>query len=395
MKKLLKIAMANNYITPYRVPLYTAMAHYPDWDFRLFVSIPMEFFRNWEVRSNHPFAVRQSFCLSYKQKANDPVRKNIQGDRHIHFPIGLFWDLLGFRPDVVITVEMGARSLLAALYARLTGTPLILWQYVTPHSERDIGRVRRLLRKILTWFPDAYLGMGTEARQYLESLGIPSDLIFDAPNAVDMAQYRTEISEQDLKELRSNLGITGSCFLYVGRLIHKKGVEQLLKAWQDFRRGRKDRLTLLMVGEGWQKNEFMALTSELGLDDVVFAGFRKPEDLPGIYQAADVFVFPTLDDPWGLVANEALASGLPVLSSIYAGCTADLIVEGKNGWVINPLDHQDLVRGLEKAWSARTEWRAMGAEGRKMVAAVNIERMADGFRRAVEYTLAARKGAGR
>ena len=387
---MLKVAMANNYITPYRVPFYSALARYPDWDFLLYISVQMEFDRDWEVRTDNPFAVQKSLCLSYKQKAKHLEEKDVQEDRHIHFPIGLLWDLFRFRPDVVITVEMGARSLFAAFYAWLTGTPLIMWQYGTPHSERDIGRARRLLRKILTRFPDAYMGMGVETRRYLESLDIRSDLIFDAPNAVDMNPYTGVFSNQELRETRSSLGVEGTCFLYAGRLIHKKGVEQLLKAWQEFRKGKTDRFTLLMVGEGRQKKEFAALARELGLDDVVFAGFRKPEELPCIYQAADVFVFPTMDDTWGLVVNEALASGLPVLSSRYAGCTADLIVDGKNGWVIDPMDHHDLVQGLERAWSARSEWKAMGEEGRKIVAAITVERMAHGFRQAVEYATAGR-----
>ena len=387
MTKKLKVALANNFITPYRVPLYTELARYPDWDFLLFISVHMEFDRNWEVRTSHSFEFRKNFCLSYRQKAKHRNENEIQEDRHIHFPIGLLRDLFQFRPDVVITVEMGARSLLAAAYAWMTGTPLVLWHYGTPHSERDIGRARQLLRKILAGFPNAYLGMGLETRQYLTSLGIRSDLIFDAPNAVDMAPYQVAPTEGELQETRTSLGIEGRCFLYVGRLIHKKGVEQLLAAWQDFRRGRAEPATLILVGDGRQKSEFMALAGKLELDDVVFTGFKKPEDLPAIYRAADVFIFPTLDDVWGLVVNEALASGLPVLSSKYAGCTADLIVDGENGWVIDPMDHHDFVRGLKTAWSARGQWQAMGEQGREMVAAVNIERMASGFRQAVQYVL--------
>jgi glycosyltransferase involved in cell wall biosynthesis len=111
--------------------------------------------------------------------------------------------------------------------------------------------------------------------------------------------------------------------LYVGQFIARKGVQLFLRAAARLQKQGLE-FSLLLVGSGRDKPTTEKLVQELGLKNVHFQPSQRPAEMPGIYRSADVLVFPTLEDPWGLVANEAIISGLPVLCSTYAGCAQEL-----------------------------------------------------------------------
>lgn len=381
----LKVAFANNYITPYRIPLYETLAAFPLWDLMVYVSTDMEFDRQWELRHDWLFKSRRNFNLSYKRRVihTSPIR--YEDVRQVHLPIGLLYDLWRFEPDMVISAEMGMRSLLAALYCAVFRKPLILWYYQTQWTEKNIDWKKRIIRQVLVRSARAFVGMGTEARLYLQGLGAEPSKIFDAPNSMDLSLFQFRSSETERLRTRQELGVRGLTYLFSGRMIPTKGGSLLLKAWEVFSRSRAGEATLLMVGGGVEEASLREQVARMGLKDVVFAGFFQTEELPRIYAAADVFVFTTLEDVWGLVVNESLAMGLPVICSRYAGCAGDLIEEGKNGWLVDPLDHEDLVLKLQKAWEAREQIPAMSLDAGRSIAGVTIERMAEGFRAAVEY----------
>jgi glycosyltransferase involved in cell wall biosynthesis len=235
--------------------------------------------------------------------------------------------------------------------------------------------------------PYAFIGMGREARLYLESLGVSEQKIFDAKNGVDLSRWVRNMTPEERMSIRHRMGITGICYVYVGRLIPLKGINYLLNSWDLFCKQECVEATLLLVGDGEQKETLMQQVRKLGLSNVKFVGFVQPKSLPTIYQAADVFVFPTLQDAWSTVVGEALASGLPVISSKYDGATPDLIVEGENGWIADPLDVEDLSRKLLMAWEARDRKEEMGKVARKLISSVDISHMVNGFRKAIAAVL--------
>ena len=104
--------------------------------------------------------------------------------------------------------------------------------------------------------------------------------------------------------------------------------------------------SLHIVGDGERRESLQKLRERLGLDHVRFHGTFSPGQMPGVYESMDALVFPSLEDVWGLVVNEALWSGLPVLGSTYAGCSRELLPPEN---VFDPRDHEDLVDGLGRA----------------------------------------------
>ena len=380
----MRIALATNFVAPYRQPLFAALAATPDWDLTVFCSCETEFDRRWAAPGALPFACRRSFNLSYRRRTQQANGTGVPDERTVHLPLGLLGDLLRQRPEVVIADEFGARSAIAALYTRLTRRPLLIWFYGTPHTERDLPPARLRLRRALCRRARAFIGMGSEARRYLRSLGIADERIFDAPNA---AGHLGEARTENRAAVRAEFGVVGLCYLAAGRLVPFKGHAGLVAAWDAFCRRRSPLATLLLAGDGGERRALERQVREAGLRNVRFAGHIEPPELAGIYAAADVFVFPTLGDPWGLVVNEALQAGLPVVCSRYAGSAPDLIRDGRNGWIVDPLAAADLARGLEAAWDARDQLEPMRAEARASAARLTIARMAAGFRNAVESSL--------
>jgi glycosyltransferase involved in cell wall biosynthesis len=133
--------------------------------------------------------------------------------------------------------------------------------------------------------------------------------------------------------------------LCVGQLIHRKGVDLLLDAVARVQ-AEGLRFSLLVVGSGPEKSRLEQKAKELSLCNVHFHDPEPPEGMPAVYRSADVLVFPTREDVWGLVANEALWSGLPALVSVYAGCAKELVPPDST---FDPHDPADFAAKLRRA----------------------------------------------
>jgi glycosyltransferase involved in cell wall biosynthesis len=152
--------------------------------------------------------------------------------------------------------------------------------------------------------------------EYLLTLGIPRERILQIQNAVDKKLFLCSVQPQFQIKVRPVL-------LYVGQLIARKGVEALLKVATMLQREGYE-FSLLLVGNGHDKEALRHLAADLELQNVYFRPPLPPEKMPSVYRSGDILVFPTLEDVWGLVANEAVLSGLTVLCSKYAGCAQEL-----------------------------------------------------------------------
>jgi glycosyltransferase involved in cell wall biosynthesis len=128
--------------------------------------------------------------------------------------------------------------------------------------------------------------------------------------------------------------------LHVGQLIKRKGVLQVLKALECIK---DSEIGLLIVGSGQEENSLMDFCREKKLNNIFFEGFHQQDELVKYYALSDIFILSSFEEVWGLVVNEALASGLYVLSSKYAGASYDLIKEGWNGEIFDPDNLEEIV----------------------------------------------------
>jgi len=195
---------------------------------------------------------------------------------------------------------------------------------------------------------DAFVVPGKSARQYLEQFEVPPAKIFVAPNAVDMALFSAVRSPAQPPPMRlgSQLALPDKYFLFVGRLVRSKGVLDLLEAYALLAPELREQFSLVFAGDGPMRSELESRARNIYPGSVRLAGFVHREELPIYYSLAECFVFPTHTDPWGLVVNEAMAGGLPVICTRVAGCAADLVRE--NGRLVPVGDLIELASAMEE-----------------------------------------------
>jgi glycosyltransferase involved in cell wall biosynthesis len=382
-RRPLRVALLTNENTPYRVPLYRELASTPSWDFRVYTCIDREHDRLWKIADTNGFITKKSFSLAYKRKlkTEGPVQK-----QQVHVPVGIVSDMLKFRPDVVFSNEFGVRTLLASITSKLVGHRLIVYSESTLHTEKDASRRQHAIRRFLSQCPDAYICNGVKAREFLEHFSVKPHDIFEVGQALDVDTFQHIFSDEDRQKLRSKFNVRGVCFLYVGHVNERKGVLELIKAWKSFSNRIGGDCTLLMAGEGTSRAAVEAYIHEQKIENAQLLGFVQRSELARIYGASDAFVFPTLSDCFSLAFEEAMAASLPVIGSIYGG-ESELVVEGENGWVCDPLNHDDLVAKLTTAYEAAPRLREMGQKARTAVEEMSIEKVAQRMRKVVEHVL--------
>jgi len=154
--------------------------------------------------------------------------------------------------------------------------------------------------------------------------------------------------------------------LTVGRLIPLKGFQELIQSWAMFSQKYPGN-SLVIVGTGSEESKLKYLSRSLDLNNIYFEGAVDYDNIAQYYAAADVFIMPTLEDNWSLVVPEAMACGLPILCSIYNGCYPELVDEGENGWVFDPLDHENTMRQLLLCVENKEKLSMMGQKSLQIV----------------------------
>ena len=260
-------------------------------------------------------------------------------EQYLHVNPGYLWHLLRFNPAVVISNEMGIRTLMALIYGSIFRKPVWVWWGGTIHTEaKKSGRIKQLLRRCFARWAKHWISYGQSSTEYLLSLGIPEQRILELQNTTDERPFLASTSAKFNIHPRPVL-------LYVGQFIARKGVDYLLQAAAALQ-GQGLTFSLLLVGGGRDKHRAQTLAQGLGLKDVHFQFPCSPQEMPSVYRSADVLIFPTLEDPWGLVASEAVLSGIPVLCSKYAGCAEELFAPES---IFDPENPAEFVAKLRQA----------------------------------------------
>lgn len=350
---------------PYRLPLYEAIGERVS-ELVVLVSTDVEENRSWlPVRGR--LDVRPQRTLTFRRPWRHP--SGFADATYVHLPIDTVAQLRRLRPDVVISAELGIRSLLSALYCGPRGAPpLVLWATLSERTEQGRGRLRHVLRRRLLRRADAVVVNGASGERYVRSFGVAAERIYRVPYVAALPPHDPGApSPGPLRRL-----------LYVGQLTERKnllGVLPQLTAWA--RDNPETPLELTVVGSGPLAHE-LAGCLPTGRLSVSVVGERAPDELPSFLQAADALLFPTLADEWGLVVNEALAAGVPVLGSVHSQAVEELVTEGLTGWTFDPEDDRSTRAALDRALSTTpAELAGLRERARERVASLTPERAAD------------------
>lgn len=284
------------------------------------------------------------------------------------------------QPDVVVP---GGWSHVEALtmirWARANRRRVVMMSESTAHDYARSG-FREAIKHRLVRLADAALVGGAPQQRYITALGVLRERVFLGYNAVDNAWFERGATEARANPaLRAELGLPKAYFLASGRFIAKKNLDRLVRAYAIYRAGAgDDAWDLVLLGDGELRAELEALVAQLGLGGRVhFPGFRQYDELPQVLAFAGVFVHVSLSEQWGLVVNEALAAGLPVIVSRQCGCAEDLVEDGVNGWTVDAHSQADIAARLAAVTQA--DRAAMAAAGQQIVARYGPARFAQGL----------------
>lgn len=284
-------------------------------------------------------------------------------------------------PDVVVIC--GYRELpmsAAAFWARFKRRKCILMFETTEFDRPRTRWLETLKRGFLHHFVHGAFCGGKSHRRYLVALGMAENRIWEKYDVVDNDYFSSATAKilASAAEAREALALPSNYFLYVGRFAPEKNLFRLLQAYRAYRDANPDGWRLVLVGDGPQRQQLADVASGLVLTDLVWPGFKQIGELPPYYALASAFILPSAVEPWGLVTNEAMACGLPVLVSNRCGCAADLLVQGHNGYSFDPYDVNQITLSMLKVSSLdEGTRRRMGNSSRLVISAYSTRDWAE------------------
>jgi glycosyltransferase involved in cell wall biosynthesis len=338
--KKMKLALLTNMIAPYRLPLFSVLAD--QYDLLLLHGGKEANRDSWTGLEEALPNARVERAWGWQIRHEKKIKDKIFDEQFIHVTPGIISHLFRFRPDAVISSEMGFRSMIALAYGTVFRKPVWIWQEGTVHSERNIGLLRKAFRKPLALWADRWVTSGKASTEYLVRLGVSRERIMESQMGVDEEQFKADAEPAWSIEPRPVV-------LYTGQFIERKGIGLLLDAAASLQQFGSE-FSLLLVGSGRDRQALECRTRALGLRNVHFRPAQTPDRMASVYRSADLLVFPTLEDVWGVVANEAILSGIPVLCSKYAGCAPDLFAPEN---IFSPEDLNEFTQKLGAGVSGR------------------------------------------
>jgi len=299
--------------------------------------------------------------------------------------------LIDIKPEVVAIPGWSSPAALVALqWCCETNTPAILMSDSTERAEPRAYWRERIKSRVVRLF-SAALVAGEPHVNYVEQLGLPGRRIFIGYDVVDNAHFQTlsGSAQNNARTLRVEHSLPDHYFLTSNRFIEKKNLPRLLDAYAAYvRQTGGNAWGLVLLGDGPLKPILVEQVAHLGLESQVqFTGFKQYDVLPVYYGLAHAFIQASLSETWGLVVNEAMASGLPVLISEHCGCASDLVESGRNGFTFNPYDVVALTNLMLKIASDECDREAMGRASREIISHWTPNTFAKGLMNAAQVAM--------
>lgn len=339
----LRLAYLTNILAPYWKAICEQLA--ARYRLRIFLSAAMESNRPWQADwGDLDVVLQRSIMLHRVWRHPSGFAEPI----YVHVPIDTLRQLRRFRPQLVLSSEMGFRTLLACIYRKFARRSLLLViAEMAESTERGRGASRRLLRRLLRNQVDGFLVPGRSGVRYIHSLGVPQKKIFPTGYTSDVRNFCSlTLARPPSAAYR---------LLYVGQLIERKGLVRFLHILSEWASEHPERrLEFVLVGDGPVRSALTQASLPANLRTTL-RGNMAFSDLAAVYAECGIFAFPTLADTWGVVVNEAMAAGLPVLGSMYSQAVEELVEEGRNGWLFRPDASGEMYMAIDRALNTSLE----------------------------------------
>lgn len=385
-----RIAVVNSHPIQYFAPLYRRLVREPDFDLTVFYCAP----GGTAGYHDRGFRAHVRWDVPLLEGYRYELLRNLR--RHTA-PAG-FWSLIN--PGVIRRIAGGhydavwlhghnhCTTLLALAAARFTGASVLM--RAETHLQLRRASVRRWLRpvalRVLYSLCDGCLAIGSRNRSFYERMGVPAHKLHLLPYAVDndfFSRVADTLSADERRRLRQRLGLPPDLplVLFAGKLERRKRPGDALAAHGKLQASGA-RSGLALAGSGPLERELRMWTEANEVPRVHFLGFQNQTEMARVYALGDVLVVPAEDEPWGLVVNEAMAAGLPVVATREIGAAPDLVREGRNGFLYDTGDVTRLTDHLRTLLDGNLR-RRMSVEARRIIEGWSFEECVRGLREAL------------
>jgi glycosyltransferase involved in cell wall biosynthesis len=327
---------------PYREPLFRALNERPDLDISVIYQSAGQ--PSWDVPAEW-FPREHAYPATHLRS----WQRRRSGRTPMLWPRGLERALSAADPDCVVVWEYGAPSLRALAWCRRHRRSYVIFTECTPVIDSMLPGWQLALHRRLANHADAMIVASSAARRRLLAFGVPDARIHVALQAADVERFRAATGSRG----------HGFAIISVGRLVPDKNFGTLIEAVARLEAPAE----LVIVGTGFLRDELERLAGRLGVS-VSFRGHVAPEELPGLYAAADVYALISTYEPFGVAVREAAASGLPIVCSRTAGAAGDVAIEGRNALLVDPADVDGVADALARLATDPDLRARMGEESR-------------------------------
>jgi len=336
-KKNLDIGILTNIPTPYRKTMWEKYSEIKNTQFDVYYCKSIERDRKWEI--------------SRAKGVNEYFLKGITFGISNHLNFGVIFLARKYNLWLIGGYSMLSSQLLIIACKIFKIPYVIMFDGISPLKiHKKENKFKFTYKKFLVKRCKAFLGNGKVGKLYGEKLGIPEKKIFNQYLTVDIDYFFKYLPQREDIDINTRkilkIPINSFVILYVGRLVKHKGIQDLIFSYKKLLKEEEkpNRIYIVIIGHGKYENELKKISH--GMRNIIFVGNVNYLHIYKYYFSSDVFILPTYNDPWGLVINEAMACGLPIVTTRNSGASLDL-VKG-NGYIYDAGDVNKLADILFK-----------------------------------------------
>lgn len=352
-----KVALLTNIPAPYREKMHELISHYFGGFYNVIYCAEKESDRKWIVKYG-----------KYDKQVLSKINHNAVHNNPI-----IFKHLNSLNPDVVIIMGFYPTMLYAYLWALLKSKKLIVFTDGTLKSESFLSQIHKIVRKIVFKKTSAFIGPSNGSAALYSSYGINTNKFFRTYLAVNNEMFSNDSSNVKKYDL-----------MFSGQFIDRKMPFFFIETAKIVKE-KYGKCSVLILGNGILESKMIDLLEAYNIE-YSFPGFINQEELPIYYSQAKLFLFPTQNDPWGVVVNEAMASGMPVITCNNAGVANDLVVDGLNGYVL-PLSEHIWAEKIIEIFNSPDEYKRLSVSAMNHVKEYSFDNAAKGIIDAVNSVL--------
>ena len=391
---MLKVSVRKNHIQIVFIQPAYAKYRQPFFEkFRSYYNTTLCFMRETEVYLQNQHLISLTRAHQLDRNKLDTNRLVYLAREYFTRPVVLLLSLMKNNYSVIVTsISRSPQTIISLFVSKIKGSKCVLWieEWFIPRQRSMMSKLSILLTMCVLRNVDAIVVEGTPQYKYVKNFNIPDEKVFFSNHcSLDYSKYRS-------KNLKEKLNIEKDLLvLYLGRIIERKGLDVLIKAFSKIEQERND-VALMVCGDGDFRPFCEYLAKELKIKHIFFLGSVQEEEIASYYETADLFVLPSCvrenqkikTEGWGLVINEAMSMAKPIVTTNAVGAAQDLVKNGVNGYVVQNEDVNELYLALKKILEDKELRKAMGKNSRKLFEEFNdFDKMFEGFKKAIKYVI--------